>query len=164
MERIRIGKITSPSGLKGEVRVYSYSGSPDRFETLDRIFVDGKEMKIRSVRYQKNMVILAIEGVDSRDGAERLRGKYIEMAEEDLPELPEGEFYIRDLIGMRVLDAESKEELGVLADVLTDRPQDIYVIRRPDGAEALIPGVREFVPDIDGENGIIYVRPIEGMF
>ena len=164
MEKIRIGKITSPSGLKGEVRVYSYSGDPARFESLDRVFVDGKEMAIEGLRYQKNMIVLKLEGIDGIDQAERLRGKYIDMAEEDLPELPEGEFYIRDLLGMKVVHADTGEELGFLKDVLTDRPQDIYVVGREGGEDVLIPGVLAFVPDIDPVSRRIFVRPIEGMF
>jgi 16S rRNA processing protein RimM len=85
------------------------------------------------------------------------------MDEEDLEELPEGEYYIRDLIGMEVIREESGERLGILRDVLTDRPQDLYVVETGKGRRIMIPGVDEFIRTIDMERGTIGVVLIEGM-
>jgi 16S rRNA processing protein RimM len=163
MEKIMIGKIVNVVGLKGEVKVYNYSGFEDRYENLERIIAGNAEFKIESVRHQQQMIILKLVGVDNRDGAEALRGKNVYITEDDLLELPEEEFYIRDLIGMEVIDAESGERLGVLADVMTDRPQDIYVVKLNDGGQCLIPAVDEFIKGIDGEARQIRVTLIEGM-
>jgi 16S rRNA processing protein RimM len=161
--KILIGKIVNVFGIAGEVKVYSYSGSADRFETLEHITIDKKVYEIEGVKYTKGMPVLRLSGVCSRDDAEMLRGKEIFMDEADLEELPEGEYYIRDLIGMEVLREESGEHLGVLKDVLTDRPQDLYVVALEDGGEIMIPGVDAFVKSIDPEARTIGVSLIEGM-
>lgn len=163
MEKILIGKITSAVGLKGEVKVYSYASSPDRFRALSRVWIDDDEYAVAHSRTQKNMAVLQVKGVSDRDAAERLRRRSVYMSDEDLEELEEGEYYIRDLIGLAVVNDESSEKIGTVRDILTDRPQDIYVVALPDGREAMIPGVRSFIRRVDLENGRIYVRLIDGM-
>ena len=161
-EKILIGKIVNVFGIGGEVKVYNYSGFEDRYENLERIIVDGKEIPIEGVRHHQHMILLKLAGVDTRNDAERLRGKMVYMTEDDLFELPEGEFYIRDLIGMEVVDA-ARGRIGVLKDVLTDRPQDVYVVKLDEGGECMIPCVEAFVKEIDEEAQRIDVELIEGM-
>jgi 16S rRNA processing protein RimM len=109
------------------------------------------------------MILLKLEGVDDRDAAERLRGKNVYMSEEELPELPENEHYIRDMIGMEVYDEPSGRIVGTLKDVLTERAQPVYVVNTEDGGEVLIPGVPVFVKKIDETTRRITVALIEGM-
>ncbi|MBQ3466485.1 MAG: 16S rRNA processing protein RimM, partial [Firmicutes bacterium] len=87
MEKILIGKIVSAVGLKGEVKVYNYSDRPDIYEDTESIYVDDVLMRVRSVRTQKNMVILGLEGIDDRNAAEKARGSELFVTEDDLPEL-----------------------------------------------------------------------------
>ena len=161
-EKILIGKIVNVFGIGGEVKVYNYSGFEDRYENLERIIVDGKEIPIEGVRHHQHMILLKLAGVDTRNDAERLRGKMVYMTEDDLFELPEGEFYIRDLIGMEVVDA-ARGRIGVLKDVLTDRPQDVYVVKLDEGGECMIPCGEAFGKEIDEEARRIDVELIEGM-
>lgn len=163
MGKILIGKIVNVFGIAGEVKVYSYSGEADRFETLEHLTIGEKDYHIQEVKYAKGMPVLRLAGVCSRDDAERLRGKEVFMDEEDLKELPEGEYYIRDLVGMEVVQDDSGEHLGVLREILTDRPQDLYVVELDDGRRIMIPGVDAFVRSIDLERGSIAVSLIEGM-
>ena len=107
MEKIKIAKIVNAVGLRGEVKVYNYSDDRERFEDLDEIIVSGKQetvRKIQGVRYQGNMVILKLEGVNDRNAAEALKESDVYITEDDLRELPEDTFYVRDLIGMKVID------------------------------------------------------------
>ena len=106
MEKILIGKITSAVGLKGEVKVYNYSDSTEIYENTPQIYVGDERMAVQSVRTQKNMVVLKLEGIGDRDAAEKARGRELFVTEEDLPVLPEGQFYVRDLIGMEVFSDE----------------------------------------------------------
>ena len=92
MEKILIGKITSAVGLKGEVKVYNYSDSTEIYENTPQIYVDDELMGVRSVRTQKNMVVLGLDGICDRDSAEKARGRELFVTEDDLPELPEGQF------------------------------------------------------------------------
>lgn len=161
-KKILIGKITGAFGIHGEVKVYNYSGFEDRYENLDRIIVDGMEMEIEGVRHHKQMILLRLAGVNGRDDAEKLRGHKVYMTEDDLLELPEDEFYIRDLIGIDVVDQE-RGLIGQLKDVLTDRPQDLYVVKLTEGGECMIPAVSAFVKGIDIEERRMDVALIEGM-
>lgn len=162
-EKILIGKIVGAFGIAGELKVYNYAESPDRYGQLSRVFVAGEWRKIAGARTQKNVVLLRLLGIDSRNDAELLRGKNVYMEEAELSELPEDEHYIRDLIGLDVYDETSGEVVGTLKDILTDRAQPVYVVKTETGKELLIPGVPVFVKNIDEAEGRITVALIEGM-
>ena len=172
MKDVEIGMITAPLGIKGEVKVKSYAEDPSRFRKIRNIglklkHISGKESlteyEIERARIQGGMVVLKLAGVDDRDAAELLRQAEVYMDSDDLEELPEGEHYIRDLLGLDVVSFDTGEKLGILSDVLTDRPQDIFVVRKEDGSEFMVPSVPEFIRDIDEKNGVIRVSLIEGM-
>lgn len=162
MEKILIGKIVSAVGLKGELKVYNYSDRPDIYEDTPSIYMDDVLMPVRSVRTQKNMIILGLEGIDDRDAAEKARGKLLYVTEDDLPELPEGEFYVRDLIGMEAV-LEDGAHLGKVTDVIQNTAQDIFEVETDEGKQVLIPKVPEFVLDIDADSRRITLHLIEGM-
>ena len=162
MEKIKIGKIVNTVGLKGEVKVYNYSDSIEIYETIESIYVEDRLTVIENVRAQKNMVILKLEGADDRNDAEALRGKELYITDDDLPELPEGQYYVRDLIGMSVAE-EDGNLLGHVTDVLQNTAQDIFEVESENGKKLLIPKVEQFVLDIDAEKREITVRLIEGM-
>ena len=161
-KKIKIGKIVNTVGLKGEVKVYNYSDSIEIYETIESIYVEDRLTVIENVRAQKNMVILKLEGADDRNAAEALRGKELYITEDDLPELPEGQYYVRDLIGMSVTE-EDGNLLGHVTDVLQNTAQDIFEVESENGKKLLIPKVDQFVLDIDAEKREITVRLIEGM-
>ena len=162
MEKIMIGKIVNVVGLKGEVKVYNYSDSDEIYRTTEAVYVGDDLVGIENVRLQKNMVILKLAGISDRDGAEAVRGKELFITESDLPELPEGQYYIRDLIGMTVKE-ENGEILGKVSDVLQNTAQDIFEVENADGRKILIPKVDQFVLEIYKAAGEIRVRLIEGM-
>lgn len=162
MEKIKIGKVVNVVGLKGELKVYNYSDGIDIYERTPMIFLENELISIENVRVQKNMVILKLAGIDNRDNAEAVRGKEIYITEDDLPELPKGQFYIRDLIGMTVVEDDGNV-LGSVTDVIQNTAQDIFEVEREDGRKVLIPKVDQFVLDIDGEERKITVKLIEGL-
>ena len=157
MEKIKIGKIVNAVGLKGEVKVYNYSDSEEVYERTPEIYAGDRLLKVQNVRMQKNMVILKLSGIDDRNAAEAAKG-----TEADLPELPEGQFYIRDLIGMEV-EEQGGSFHGVVTDVLQNTAQDIFEVKRDDGKTVLIPKVDAFVQKIDGKERLITVTLIEGL-
>ena len=174
VENIKIGKIVNAVALRGEVKVYHYSDYKERFEELDEILVERnsakkhlmEKYKIEGVRYQKDMAILKLKGVDDRNVAEALKDCDVYITEADLRELPEDTFYIRDLIGCRVINeaekAETAEEIGVITDVLQNSAQDIYQIKTASGKEVLIPAVGEFVKEIRIDEKTVIVSLIPG--
>ncbi|MDO4833503.1 MAG: ribosome maturation factor RimM [Bacillota bacterium] len=162
MEKILIGKIVNAVGLKGEVRVYNYSDSIEIYENTETIYVGDRLMRIRGVRPQKNMVVLSLDGIDDRNEAEKAKGRELFVTEADLPELPEGEYYIRDLIGMEVV-LEDGSHLGTMTDVIRNTAQDIFEFKTDEGKQVLVPRVPDFVLKIDKDAGKITVRLIEGL-
>lgn len=166
MEKIKIGKIVNAVALRGEVKVYHYSDYKERFEEIDNILLEHKgryeEYSIEGIRYQNEMVILKLKGVSDRNAAEALKERDVYITEADLRELPEDTFYVRDLIGCRALNAETGGEIGEITDVLQNSAQDIYKIKLPNGKEALIPVVSEFVKEVDIEKKIVRIKLIPG--
>ena len=162
MEKIKIGKIVNAVGLKGEVKVYNYSDSEEVYERTPEIYAGDRLLKVENVRMQKNMVILKLSGIDDRNAAEATKGTELFITEADLPELPEGQFYIRDLIGMEV-EEQGGSFHGVVTDVLQNTAQDIFEVKRDDGKTVLIPKVDAFVQKIDGKERLITVTLIEGL-
>lgn len=167
MKDVEIGVVAGASGIKGEVKVKSYAEDPSRFKKIKEIALvrNGKssDYEIEHARISGGMVVLKLSGVDDRDAAEKLRAYEVYMDSSDLEPLPEGEHYIRDIIGLEVSDADSGSVLGTLKDVLTDRPQDLYVVRKDDGTEFMIPAVPEFVKRVSEEDKVIEVSLIEGL-
>ena len=161
MEKIKIGQIVNAVALKGEVKVYSYS-EPHRYTELETVYLGDDVYTIRNVRYQANMVILKLAGVDDRNAAEALKGRDVYIDESQLPALPEDTYYIRDLIGLEVAD-ESGKILGTVNDVIKNSAQDLYEVRRENGKPLLIPGVAEFILDVDLEGGRVTVRLPQGL-
>ena len=166
MEKIKIGKIVNAVALRGEVKVYHYSDYKERFEEIDNILLEHKgkyeEYSIEGTRYQNEMVILKLKGVSDRNAAEALKERDVYITEADLRELPEDTFYVRDLIGCIALNAETGGKIGEITDVLQNSAQDIYKIKLPNGKEALIPVVSEFVKEVDIEKKIVKIKLIPG--
>ena len=166
MEKILIGKIVSASGLKGEVKVYSYAQSVDRFAKVEKLILerDGscRTMEIEKVRFQNGMAVVKLKGINDRDQAEAIRESMVYITDEDLEELPEGMYYVKDMIGLKVVDTGSYGEIGTVKDVLQNTSQDVYVVKTPRGREIMIPAVEEFIRDIDIEGGVLTVALIPG--
>ena len=162
MENVQIGIIVNAAGLKGEVKLFSYSAPQKRYEELGRVFVDGEEHKIEKVRYVKNAVVLKLSGINDRDAAEGAKGKGVFIKASDLPVLSEGTFYIRDMIGLLVFD-DTGGFIGKLSDVVQNSAQDLYEIETECGKKALIPAVEEFILNIDILNKRMDVKLIEGL-
>ena len=143
-------------------QVYNYSDRSEIYENTSHIYVENDLTAVESVRVQKNMVILKLEGISDRDRAEALRGRELYVTEEDLPELPQGQYYVRDIIGMAVRE-ENGTFLGEVTDVIQNTAQDIFEVKKQGGKKVLIPKVDEFVLNIDIEKKEILVRLIDGL-
>ena len=162
MEKINIGKIVNAAGIKGEVKIYNYSGSKERYQEGKSVFVENAEHKIEKARYNKDIIFLKLSGIDDRNRAEASKGKNIYINESDLADLPEGEYYIRDMIGLKVVCGKGNI-LGRLSGVIQNSSQDLYEVEMPDGKKFLIPAVEEFILNIDMEKKQIDVKLIEGL-
>lgn len=162
MDKIEIGKIVNAVGLKGEVKVYNYSDSADIYMETQCLHTENEILEVEGVRLQKNTVIVKFAGIDDRNASEAMKGKILYITEEDLPELPEGQFYVRELIGMTVVKSGG-EILGKVTDVIQNTAQDIFEVEKKDGEKFLLPKVDEFVKNIDADKRMIEVSLIEGL-
>ena len=161
MDRVNIGKVVNAVGLKGEVKVYNYSASRERYRELGCVCLEDTEHAIEKVRYVKQNVVLKLSGIDDRTAAEEAKGKEVYVSAESLPELPEGEYYIRDIIGFSVAE-DAGGVIGSLSDVIQRSAQDLYEVELSGGGKILIPAVEEFVLDIDPGKKQITVKLIDG--
>ncbi|MDD2483500.1 MAG: ribosome maturation factor RimM [Eubacteriales bacterium] len=163
MEKLRLGRITSAVGLSGEVRVYPYTDYKEKFEEIDYVLLRDEKVRIEKVRYNKNMAILKLEGMDDRSAAEKNREQDLFIFLEDAPPLPEGAYYVKDLIGLAIVDGEG-QKIGTLVDIIKNSAQDLYEVEPLDGGKRfLVPAVEEFVPEVSPEKGFIRVHLIEGL-
>jgi 16S rRNA processing protein RimM len=153
----KVGQIVNTHGIKGEVKVYPLTEEPNKFKRLKTVLVDGIEKNILGVKFQKDRVILKIEGIDSMNDAETYKGKYIEIFRDKEPELPPDTHYVSDLKECTVYDTSGKE-LGKVFDVISTRNNDVYWIKEP--KELLIPVLKEIVFTIDIDLKKIIIKPV----
>lgn len=158
---IQVGAISSTHGLKGEVYIYLTSDDPYRFDNLKEVLLDQGSVKrpliIEYVKYFKGRPIVKFKGLDKIEDVQKLRGCPLVVKREDAIPLEEGEYFIGDLIGCTVY-LEDGMVLGELVDVLRTGANDVYVVRKSDGKEILIPVIPECVLEKNPENLRIVVH------
>ena len=160
---LEIGKITNVHGLMGEVKVLPWADSPDflcRFKTL---YVDEAHwpVQVERARVHKNMVILKLKDITDVNGALALRNAVLYIDRKDA-DLPEGAFFLADLMGMEVREAETGKVLGKIADVLTLPANNVYVVRGGE-REWMIPAVDEFIRQVNVDENYMLVDLMEGL-
>ena len=163
-EYLEAGKIVTTHGIRGEVKIMPYTDTPELLAEFDRLFI-GKnkdELIIERSRVFKNMVIAKIEGVDTPEAAEKLRNKLLYMHSDDL-ELDDDTYFIQDLIGIEVRDADSGKVYGTISDVMQTGANDVYVIKGSD-REYLVPAIADVVISTDIDENIMTIRPLDGLF
>lgn len=160
---IVIGAIVAPFGIRGEVKVAVTTDFPERFNAGNQVTLridDEKRsvVKIESSRPQKGGYALKLQGVDTRTDAEGLRGVDIVISEDELTELPEGEFYIFDLMGLKVVTDDGRD-LGEVTEVLQSGSNDVYVT----SSGVCIPALKDVVTKIDLAEGTMLIHPVPGL-
>ena len=161
---LETGKIVTLHALKGEVKVEPWCDSPELLAEFDELYLDGRWVKVERARVQKRMVIMKLEGYDTPEEAAKLIGKVLYIDRDQL-ELDEGTYFIADLIGMKVIDADDPEKVyGTLTQVSETGANDVYHILFADGVTRYIPAIPLVVISTDVENKVMTIRPLEGLF
>lgn len=161
-EILEIGQIVNTHGLRGEVKVMPWCDDPCIFDELAFVCINDKEYNIEKSRLQKNTVLLKLEGIDSIDTAETFRNRVLTIPREELGELPEGTYYICDLLGCEVSTVDGKV-LGKIDDIIKTGSNDVYSVRSDEGKQVLIPVIDEVVRSVDTENKRIIIEPLKGL-
>ncbi len=161
---IETGKIVAPFGIKGEVKIYPWSDTPEDLATLSRLYIKGGSqlMVVESAKVHKGMVIAKFQGISTVEEAEKLRNFVVYLNREDIS-LPKGVYFYTDLIGISVIDADSGEEYGKLSDILKGGSGEIYTIKRDNGKEFMLPVIPETIISTDIDKGILKVRLLKGL-
>lgn len=161
---LEAGKIVTTHGIKGEIKIMPYTDYPELLCEFDRLFLgkNHEEINVERSRVFKNMVIAKLEGYDTPEVAEKLRNKILYMHRDDL-ELDEDTYFIQDLIGIEVSDADSGFVYGKITDVMQTGANDVYVVQGKD-REYLIPAIPEVVITTDIDENTMTIRPLEGLF
>lgn len=163
---LKVGIISSTHGIRGEVKVFPTTDDPQRFKKLKNILLDsGKEkrnLKIQSVKFFKQFVILKFEEIDDINDVEKYKGSSLYVTRDQAVKLKKDEYFIADLIGLTVTAQEEKLE-GTLKDVMETGANDVYVIELTDGRELLLPAIKECVLSVDIEKGEMQIRLLDGL-
>jgi len=163
---LRVGVVTTTHGVRGEVKVFPTTDDPARFKKLKKAYLDlGRELlpvTLEGVKFFKQMVIVKFKEINDMDKAATYRNKDILIDREDAMPLKENEFYICDLIGLKVITDEG-EELGVLSEVLQTGANDVFEVTLPNKETALIPYIEDCVKEISLEEGKVIVHLLPGL-
>lgn len=154
---VSIGQIINTHGVKGELKIYPLTDDIKRFRKLKEVMIDGEVRTVSWCKLQNDLVILKIEGIETIEQAVKFKGKYLEVTREDAVKLPEGRYFVADVIGCSVVDTEGKE-LGKVFDVIFTGSNDVYWVK--EGKELLIPALEHIVVDINVDDKIMTIRPV----
>lgn len=165
-QRLQIGIITTTHGLRGEVKVYPTTDDANRFRKLKEVILDcGKEqriLEIEGVKFFKQLVILKFKGLDDINDVEKFHQCGLYVDRKDAVRLKKDEYFIADLIGMKVV-REDDSDLGVLKDVITTGANDVYDVTLAGGRSLLIPAIRECILEVDVEEARMRVHLLDGL-
>lgn len=163
---LQVGAITSTHGVRGEVKVFPTTDDAKRFSKLKEVEMETKEgtttLHIKGVKYFKQFVILKFAEFDSLNDVEAIKGRKLFVTRKNAVKLQKDEFFIADLIGLKVVD-EQKGLEGIVNDVLQTGANDVYDITLDDGRVLLLPAIKDCVLHVDMENGIIKIHILEGL-
>ena len=163
---LQVGIIASTHGVRGEVKVYPTTDDPRRFRRLKEVVLDtGREklnLEIEGVKFFKQFVILKFKGLDNINDIEKYRQKSLYVTRKNAVRLQRDEYFIADLIGLKVQD-EDGAELGTVKDVIETGANDVYEVEMADGRSLLLPAIKQCILNVDVENGMMQVHVLEGL-
>ncbi len=165
-ELLQVGAISSTHGVRGEVKVFPTTDDVKRYSKLKEVILGegatAPVLHIEGVKYFKNMVIVKFKEYNSLNEVEVLKGKKLYVTRNNAVKLQKNEYFVADLIGLKVVDDE-KGLSGELVDVMTTGANDVYVINLDDGRELLLPAIKECILDVNFDEELIKINVLEGL-
>jgi len=159
---LQAGEIVNTFGVHGELKINPWTDSPAFLANIKTFFINDKPIKLVSSRVHKNYLLVTLEGINDFDSAIKLKNKIVYISRDDV-HLEDGRFFIADLIGLRAVDYENENEIGVISDYLSRPANDVYVIITENQNEILIPAIPQFVKEINQKAGYIKFHLLEGL-
>lgn len=163
---LEAGRIVGTHGIRGELRVEPWCDSAEflsRFATLYWDADGNSPVRVVSARPHKRLLLVCLEGVESATQGDTLRGRVLYLRRADV-RLPGGVWFVQDMLGLSILDADTGKEYGKLTDVLKTGANDVYEVTSPEGKQYLVPSIPQVVLERDPAAGFIKIRPIKGIF
>ena len=162
---LECGRIVSTHGVRGEVKAEVWMDSPQEMTALKTLYLEGGKtpLPVQGARVQKNMVLLKLAGVETPEAGSLLRQKVLYARREDIP-LKKGQYFLQDLIGLAVVDADSGRRYGTLTEITETGANRVYRIRFADGKGRLAPDIPQVVIRLAPEEGLVEIRPLPGLF
>lgn len=162
---LEIGKIAGTHGIKGDVKVIPWADDASFLCGFDTLFL-GKShtpLQVIAARVHKKNALLRFSGIDSPEHAQKILCGRVLYIDRNQADLPSGTYFIEDLVGLKVVDAETGERYGTLTDVLQTGATDVYEIHRDAKKPLLLPAIPEVVQDVDLNAGVMRVKLLEGL-
>ena len=163
---LQVGAITSTHGVRGEVKVFPTTDDVKRFSKLKEVELETPTgtttLHIKGVKYFKQFAILKFEEYDSLNDVESIKGRKLFVTRKNAVKLQKDEYFIADLIGMKVVDPEIQVE-GELMDVLQTGANDVYDITLSDGRNFLLPAIADCIKKVDMKERVITIHILEGL-
>ena len=163
---LQVGVISSTHGVRGEVKVFPTTDDLKRFKKLKKVIMaTGKEqlpLEVEQVKFFKQFAILKFKGIDNINDIEKYKGKSLLVDRENAVRLRKDEYFIADMIGMKVF-TEDEKEFGILKDVIETGANDVYAIETEEYGEVLVPAIKQCILDVDIENGKMMIHLLEGL-
>lgn len=164
---LQVGVVAKAHGVRGEMKVFPTTDSPQRFKDLSYVYLDAggedfRKLKIQSVKSVNRFAVLKLEGIENMDQAEGYRGQTLWIPREEAQPLKEDEYYVGDLIGMDVV-LEDDTPFGTLKDVMETGANDVYVVETAQGREVLLPAIGECILDVDVETDVMTIHLMDGL-
>lgn len=163
MELIETGKIVNTHGVKGELKIVPWADDASVFTKFKTVYVDNTPYTVRSARFQGQNVLLKLDGICDMTAAEGLKNKILFAHRKDF-DLPDGTFFIADLIGLSVVEDETGRKLGTISDVFSTGANDVYELSCPDGKKRYIPAIKDCVRATDLTAKEMRIHIMEGLF
>lgn len=156
---LAVGKLRRPHGIQGEIVMDVLTDFPERLRPGKKVYVgvNHEVLTLKTVRAMDQAMLVTFEGIADSGQAGRLRNHMVFIRGEQLPSLPEGEYYHHQLLGLKVMDAAGKE-LGFLSEILETGANDVYVVVHPDGNETLVPAIPGVVEDVNLDEKLMRVN------
>ncbi|RYG73892.1 ribosome maturation factor RimM [Lentibacillus lipolyticus] len=166
-QTFNVGKIVNTHGIKGEVKVQRITDFDDRFAIGTRLILEKEhgqteELEIDGYRIHKGFDLIHFKGYETINDVEPLKGFYLKITENQLTELNDGEFYYHEIIGCSVY-LTNGDKLGIIKEILAPGANDVWVVRREEGKDVLIPYIEDVVKEVDVSSKKVVIEPMEGL-
>ncbi len=162
METIEFGKIVNTHGLKGEVKVYSYTDNEKKILKLKKVYIRGREYKVESMKLQKQMFLMKLQGIDDIDQTKSIMNEMCFREVEKNESNDDEGYFIKDLVGIEVID-ESGNTIGTLKEVFRTGANDVYEVVDKNNKSIYLPAIKKVIKSIDISSRKMTVELMEGL-